>query len=115
MVTALSIGAVAYFTNRATQIALTKGVGDSIHSLAMLKAQATGDLLTRQDDGARGLRALRMAGGYTLAQDLASCVVYGMPQAAMQLGAVERAAAPADLARAICDLVGVGGSDGTAM
>ena len=38
-------------------------------------------------DGARGLLALRQAGWFTLAQDQTSSVVYGMPQAAAQLGA----------------------------
>ena len=41
-------------------------------------------------DGARGLLALRQAGARTFAQDQESCVVYGMPKAAMDLGAVER-------------------------
>jgi len=50
VVTALSISAVAYFTSRATQMALTREVGDSIRSLAVLKAQSIGDLLTRQID-----------------------------------------------------------------
>ncbi|BAN47117.1 chemotaxis response regulator protein-glutamate methylesterase [Metapseudomonas resinovorans] len=40
-------------------------------------------------DGARGLLAIREAGGYTLAQDEASCVVYGMPREAAELGAAE--------------------------
>lgn len=38
-------------------------------------------------DGARGLLALRQCGWFTLAQDQDSSVVYGMPQAAAQLGA----------------------------
>ncbi|TWI07990.1 protein-glutamate methylesterase/protein-glutamine glutaminase [Aerolutibacter ruishenii] len=42
------------------------------------------------DDGARGLKELRDAGGRTFAQDEASCVVYGMPREAVKLGAVER-------------------------
>ncbi|MNL81924.1 Chemotaxis response regulator protein-glutamate methylesterase of group 2 operon [compost metagenome] len=42
------------------------------------------------DDGARGLKAMRDAGASTLAQDEASCVVYGMPKEAVKLGAVER-------------------------
>ncbi|MGE0383792.1 MAG: chemotaxis response regulator protein-glutamate methylesterase [Gammaproteobacteria bacterium] len=42
------------------------------------------------DDGAAGLAQMRCAGARTLGQDEASCVVYGMPAAAMQRGAVER-------------------------
>jgi len=42
------------------------------------------------DDGARGLLAMRRAGARTLAQDEASSVVYGMPRAAVELGAAER-------------------------
>jgi two-component system chemotaxis response regulator CheB len=41
------------------------------------------------DDGAKGLLELREAGGATLGQDEASCVVYGMPKEAMRLGAVQ--------------------------
>ncbi len=40
-------------------------------------------------DGATGLRAIRAAQGRTLAQDRRSCVVYGMPGRAVQLGAAE--------------------------
>lgn len=40
------------------------------------------------DDGAAGLLALRRAGGTTIAQDEKSCAVYGMPRAAVRLGAV---------------------------
>ncbi len=39
------------------------------------------------DDGARGLLELREAGAVTLAQDEASCVVFGMPKEAIRLGA----------------------------
>ncbi len=39
-------------------------------------------------DGAKGMAAIKAGGGRTLAQDEASCVVYGMPRAAVELGAV---------------------------
>ncbi len=38
-------------------------------------------------DGAAGMLEMRNAGAYTIAQDEASCVVYGMPRAAVELGA----------------------------
>jgi two-component system chemotaxis response regulator CheB len=41
-------------------------------------------------DGAAGLLEIRRAGGFTLAQDEASSVVYGMPREAARLGAAER-------------------------
>jgi two-component system chemotaxis response regulator CheB len=41
------------------------------------------------DDGARGLREMRDAGAYTVGQNEATCVVYGMPGEAVKLGAVE--------------------------
>ena len=41
------------------------------------------------DDGAKGLLEMKEAGSYTIAQDEASCVVYGMPKEAVKLGAVD--------------------------
>jgi two-component system chemotaxis response regulator CheB len=41
-------------------------------------------------DGAAGLLALRHAGALTIAQDEASCVVFGMPKEAIEIGAVDR-------------------------
>lgn len=40
-------------------------------------------------DGARGLLAMRNAGARTVAQDEASCVVFGMPKEAIALGGAE--------------------------
>ncbi|HJA93388.1 MAG TPA: chemotaxis response regulator protein-glutamate methylesterase [Candidatus Eisenbergiella merdipullorum] len=39
-------------------------------------------------DGAKGLLKMRQAGAYTIGQDKASCVVYGMPMVANDIGAV---------------------------
>jgi two-component system chemotaxis response regulator CheB len=51
---------------------------------------AVGVILTGMgDDGARGLLAMRNMGAATLAQDEASCVVFGMPKEAIALGAAE--------------------------
>lgn len=41
-------------------------------------------------DGALGMQAIRAAGGTTLAEHESSCVVYGMPKAAISLGVVDR-------------------------
>lgn len=63
-----------------------------MHSVATAVGRnALGVILTGMgDDGARGLLAMRQAGARTIGQDEASCVVYGMPDAARVLGAVER-------------------------
>jgi two-component system chemotaxis response regulator CheB len=54
-----------------------------------LGAAALGVLLTGMgDDGASGLLDIRRAGGYTIAEDESTAVVYGMPAAAVRMGAV---------------------------
>ena len=37
-------------------------------------------------DGARGMATLRAGGAHTIAQNAATCVVYGMPRVAIELG-----------------------------
>ncbi|MGE4220285.1 MAG: chemotaxis-specific protein-glutamate methyltransferase CheB [Alphaproteobacteria bacterium] len=55
---------------------------------SVLGPKGMGVLLTGMgEDGARGLLEMRQAGGLTLAEDESSCVVYGMPAAAVRLGA----------------------------
>lgn len=55
-----------------------------------LKGRAIGVLLTGMgDDGAQGLLRMRRMGARTIIQDKASCAVFGMPRAAMELGAAE--------------------------
>jgi len=54
-------------------------------------AESVGVLLTGMgSDGARGLLKMRQTGSRTIAQDEASCVVFGMPREAVVLGAAEQ-------------------------
>lgn len=70
---------------------------------------SVGALLTGMGrDGAKGLLAMRDAGARTLGQDSASCVVYGMPKAAFEIGAVERQVSMSGMGEAILDLAAVG-------
>ncbi|GHA80949.1 protein-glutamate methylesterase/protein-glutamine glutaminase [Cognatilysobacter bugurensis] len=66
---------------------------------------ATGVILTGMgDDGARGLREMLDAGAHTIAQDEASCVVFGMPREAIRLGAARSVAPLDDIARRVLEL-----------
>ena len=56
-------------------------------------------------DGALGMQAVRRAGGATFAEHEDSCVVYGMPRAAMQLGVVDQSLMLDRLPQAIVDHV----------
>jgi two-component system chemotaxis response regulator CheB len=62
------------------------------HSVAeSAGANAVGALLTGMGaDGARGMLKMKQAGAATIAQDEASCVVFGMPREAIRLGAAGR-------------------------
>lgn len=63
---------------------------------------AVGVLLTGMGaDGARGLLAMKQAGAFTIAQDEASCVVFGMPKEAIKLGAADTVHALGDIPAAI--------------
>ena len=57
-------------------------------------------------DGSEGLLNMRHAGARTLGQDEATCVVYGMPKAAFDIGAVERQLPLGSMAHAIMSIAG---------
>lgn len=52
-------------------------------------------------DGARGIEAIKQAGGKTIAQDEASSPVWGIPSAAIETGAVDSVVAATDVAAAV--------------
>ena len=58
------------------------------------------------DDGARGMKELHDVGARTIAQDEATCVVYGMPKEAVKLGAVDHIVPLNEIAREILRFAG---------
>lgn len=70
---------------------------NSVASLA--GRNSVGVILTGMGaDGARGLLEMSRRGAFTIGQDEASCVVYGMPRAAFEIGAVQKVAPLSDIA-----------------
>jgi two-component system chemotaxis response regulator CheB len=70
-------------------------------------ANAVGAILTGMGaDGAAGLLQMRKAGAHTIAQDEASCVVFGMPAEAIKAGAAEHVMPLSEVARALIRLSG---------
>jgi two-component system chemotaxis response regulator CheB len=65
-------------------------------------ANAVGVILTGMGgDGAKELLTMKQAGAFTIAQDEASCVVFGMPKEAIKLGGVDKVLSLGDIAGAI--------------
>lgn len=67
---------------------------------ASVGERAVGIVLTGMGrDGADSLLKMRLRGAFTIAQDPASCVVPGMPGAAIEIGAAKLVAQPSEIAR----------------
>ncbi len=72
------------------------------------QGKAIGVLLTGMGrDGADGLLAISRAQGMTIAQDEESCVVFGMPKQAIDLGGVSKILPVTSIARELCRLAGI--------
>jgi two-component system chemotaxis response regulator CheB len=71
-------------------------------------SNAVGVLMTGMgDDGADGLLEMKRAGASTIAQDEATCVVFGMPKAAIDRGAVDEVLPLTSITHAILDRTGL--------
>ena len=74
-------------------------------SMTVLGTDALGVILTGMGrDGVTGLKSMRDSGAATIGQDQATSIVYGMPKAAFEAGAVERQVALRDMPREILRL-----------
>ena len=74
---------------------------------ATVGSKAVGVILTGMGyDGAKGLLLMRSRGARTIGQNEASCVVYGMPKVAYDIGAVERQASLNDIPQMIYGMLG---------
>jgi two-component system chemotaxis response regulator CheB len=80
---ALQRGPMVHHVRPAVDVMFESAVGAGKNALAVL-------LTGMGRDGAAGMKKLKMAGAATLAQNEETCVVYGMPRAAVELGAVDR-------------------------
>lgn len=71
------------------------------------KNKAVGIILTGMGgDGAKGLLAMKNAGARTIGQDESTCVVYGMPKVAYDIGAVEYQEKLPDIAQRAYNVLG---------
>ena len=69
-------------------------------------ANAVGVILTGMgSDGAEGIKVMKQAGAKTLAQDEASCVVFGMPKEAIKTGCVDKVVSLRNMPQSILDMV----------
>ncbi|WP_129596971.1 protein-glutamate methylesterase/protein-glutamine glutaminase [Anaerophilus nitritogenes] len=84
-------------------------VNAMMNSLAQIKLNnLVGVIMTGMgSDGAEGMKNIKEQNGYTIAQDESTCVVYGMPKSAVNLGCIDQIVSLQDIATTITKIVGV--------
>jgi two-component system chemotaxis response regulator CheB len=80
---ALEQSPMIHHVRPSVDVLFNSAVGAGSHALAVL-------LTGMGRDGALGMQTLKAAGAVTLAQNEETCIVYGMPRAAVELGAVDK-------------------------
>jgi two-component system chemotaxis response regulator CheB len=79
----LEQGPMLHHARPAVDVLFNSAAGAGAHALAVL-------LTGMGSDGAAGMKQLKAAGATTIAQNEETCIVYGMPRAAVELGVVDR-------------------------
>ena len=75
-------------------------------SVAQFKNDLVSVIMTGMgSDGCEGMKKIKAAGGYSIAQDESSCVVYGMPKAVVEAGLADEVRPLNQIAEAIVDAV----------
>lgn len=100
-------GGIISLVNTPPEDGLKPSVGHLFQSMATAYgSNAIGVILTGMGhDGALGLRAMKEAGAFTIAQSEESCIVFGMPKQAIHLQAVSEVIPLKDIATTILSLV----------
>ena len=102
---------VSSLAQAGSQVAMEALDAGAVDVLFRSAAEAAGShvvaaLLTGMgSDGAMGMQAIRKAGGRTIAEHEKTCVVYGMPRAAIELGVVDQILPLPQIAGAIFEAV----------
>lgn len=82
-------------------------IDHAMTSAAGIYGQGTiGVLLTGMgQDGAKGMEAIKNAGGRTIAEDPSTCLIFGMPKAAIEMGCVDRIVPLQEIPQAILESI----------
>jgi two-component system chemotaxis response regulator CheB len=96
-----------HFSRKASSHAVFPSIDYAMESAARVYGDGIiGVLLTGiGSDGARGLKAIKDAGGSTIAEDQSSCIVFGMPKAAIDLGCVDEVVPLPQIAQTILRMI----------